>query len=444
MPAPRSARLPVAAFLALSATLSNGGVRAEETPSPEVASPRSAPSVAPGNREPAVRVDRADLSLRASSWSHSRRLDGDTGVSTASAWLAGKAALGESGKAVLDAWARSDSRVDGRAGASDVREAYLAGSRGAWDFSAGRQLIAWGRADALNPTDVLPARNFTLLTPLDEDQKTGVGSARVTWNGDALRLSAIWLPEFRASTLPLPAVAGVSFASRDPSASTRQWALRAERSGQRADWAVSYFDGYERQPDLRPEAFSAAGARVGLNHTRIQMLGADAATTVGRYGLRGEVALTRTEDRRGIDPFTRNPFPYAVVGGDRTILADLNVNLQLVYRRVVAWEDPAVAPGPLRELALRQALLSNQRDAEQVGATVRLARKWWNDTLEAEMVGVAWFTHGDFLVRPRVRYAATDRLRFTIGGDLYRGPADSLFGSLRDLSTAFAEVQFNF
>jgi hypothetical protein len=433
----------LSASLALAVTLVAGSLRAEETPSGNTAIPRTAPEAQSRDPEPAVRVDRADLSLRASAWSRSRLLDSDTGVNSASAWFLGKATLGAGGKAVIDAWARSDSRFDSRAGASDVREAYLAGSFGDWDVSAGRQLIAWGRADSVNPTDALTARNFTLLTPLDEDQKTGVGSIRTTWNRDALRLSALWLPEFRSSILPLPAVQGVSFVSRHPSAAARQWALRAERSGESVDWAVSYFDGYERQPDLRPEAFLANGARVGLAHTRIQMLGADAATTVGRYGLRAEVAITRTEDRHGNDPFTRNSFLYAVVGGDRTLLTNLNVNMQLLYRQVMSWEDPLTAPAPLRELALRQALISNQRDAQQAGATVRVAQKWWNDTLEAEVIGVAWFARGDFLVRPRVRYAANDRLRFSLGGDLYRGPADSFFGSLRNLSTIFVEMQYN-
>jgi len=441
--AARRARRAAAVVVAM-ATLTAGAARSQDAmPAPEASAP---PAADASRRDPApggLRIDRADLSLRASVWSRSRRLDGDSGVDSASAWFLGKAAFGDSGKAVVDAWARSDSRADGRTNGSDVREAYVAGSLGPWDFSAGRQLIAWGRADSVNPTDVLPARDFTLLTPLDEDQKTGVGSARVTWNLDALRLSALWLPEFRASTLPLPAVPGVAFVARDPSAAERQWALRAERSGERLDWSVSFFDGYERQPDLRPELQSATATRVGLAHTRIQMLGADAATTVGRYGLRAEVALTRTEDRQGSDPFTRNPFLYAVVGGDRTFLTDLNVNLQLLYRRVLSWQDPAAVAAPLRVLALRQALLSNQRDAEQFGATVRVARKWWNETLEAEVSGVAWFAHGDFVLRPRLRYAVNDKLRLTLGGDLYRGPADSFFGSLRDLSAAFAEVQFN-
>lgn len=391
----------------------------------------------------AVYLDQAALSLRGSVWSRSRRQDGDSGVNAASAWFYGKAALGERGKAVLDAWARSDSALSGRDGKLEAREAYVAGSLGPWDVSVGRQLIVWGRADSVNPTDVLPARDFTLLTPLDDDQKTGMGSARVTLNLDALRISAFWLPEFRATTLPLPSVPGVSFVARDPSEAAGQWALRAERSGERVDWAVSFFDGYERQPDLRPEALGPSGAVVGLEHTRLQMLGLDAAGTLGRYGLRAELAISRTGDHDGNDPFIRNSFIYLVAGGDRTFLDNLNVNVQVLYRRVAAWENPLVAGAGLSELALRQALLSNQRDAEQAGTTVRVARKWWNDTLEAEISGVTWFNRGDLLLRSRLRYAVTDRITFTLGGDLYRGPSDSFFGNLRDLSAGFLEIQFN-
>ena len=131
-----------------------------------------------------------------------------------------------------------------------MREAYLAGSAGSWDLAAGRQLIVWGKADAVNPTDVLSVRDFTLLTPLDEDQKSGVGALKATYNLDDLRLSAIALPEFRASKLPLPRTPGVSFTERDPANPWRQFALRAERSAGNLDWSVSAFDGYERSPDL--------------------------------------------------------------------------------------------------------------------------------------------------------------------------------------------------
>ena len=97
---------------------------------------------------------------------------------------------------------------------------------------------------------------------------------------------------------------------------------------------------------------------------------------------------------------------------------------------------------PLRRLALNQALITNQRDAEQFGATFRIFNKWSNDTIEAELGGIVWFARGDWLLRPRVRYAVNDRLKLTVGADVYRGPADSFLGNLRELSTVFVEVGY--
>ena len=114
-------RLGPAAALAVCLSLVAGAPAAEES----VSSPAAPVTEAASDVAPAVRIDRAALSLRASTWSRSRRLDGDTGVNAVSAWFVGKAALGESGKAVVDAWARSDSHLDGRLGASDARGARL-------------------------------------------------------------------------------------------------------------------------------------------------------------------------------------------------------------------------------------------------------------------------------------------------------------------------------
>lgn len=399
--------------------------------------PVERPSAPPGF----VHDTQAGLSLRGSYWSRSRLLDGDRGVGSASAWATARAALGSTGKAVFDGWARSDRSFDGRTGGSDMREAYLAASLGDWDLSAGRQLVVWGKADAVNPTDVVSVRDFTLLTPTDEDQKTGVGTLRATYNRDDLRLSALWLPEFRANTFPLTPSPGVRFEERKPANPHEQWALRAERTSGRIDWSASYFDGYDKTPDLRADAAGASGILIGLYHPRVRVLGADAATTLGRWGVRAEAAYTWTTDPGGTDPFTKNPFFYGVAGADRTFLDNLNVNVQALYRRIAHFEDPYAVTGPLQVLAVRQALLANQRDPEQLGATIRVSRKWHNDTVEAEVSAITWFVHGDSLVRPRLKYAWTDRLRTTLGADIYRGPRDSFFGSLRDLSTGFVEVQ---
>jgi len=63
---------PLSAALALAVTLAASSLRAEETPSGNAVIPRTAPEAQSRDPEPAVRVDRADLSLRASAWSGSR------------------------------------------------------------------------------------------------------------------------------------------------------------------------------------------------------------------------------------------------------------------------------------------------------------------------------------------------------------------------------------
>jgi hypothetical protein len=47
-------------------------------------------------------------------------------------------------------------------------------------------------------------------------------------------------------------------------------------------------------------------------------------------------------------------------------------------------------------------------------------------------------------VRAKVIYALNDRLKGTVGADVFRGPRVSFFGRIRDASTVFAEMKFSF
>ena len=49
------------------------------------------------------------------------------------------------------------------------------------DVRAGRQIIAWGRADGLNPTDNLTGEDLTLLAPDDDDRRLGTTALRASY-----------------------------------------------------------------------------------------------------------------------------------------------------------------------------------------------------------------------------------------------------------------------
>ncbi len=383
-------------------------------------------------------------SARGGYWSSSRALDDEKNLGAGALWLKWTHKLPQGVGLYAEGWARSDTIIKGTDKKYLVREAYLDYALGDWDFRLGRQIIAWGRADRINPTDNLTPHNFKLLVPEDDDNRFGALAARVRYSFGDYSVTGIWLPDFRANVLPFPKLADVSYVEDTPG-SQRSFATKFERSGKDLDWSLSYYDGFDLNPDISIASTGPGGVKLLLSHHRYQVLGADMATALGRYGLRAELAYARTQDRAGDDPFVKNPFFWGVIGGERTFLSYLNVNVQYFVRYVTKYEDPNAVSNPLLQpVALTQAIISNQRDRTQHGVTFRISNKWLNETIEVELAGMwDWTRHGYFL-RPKAIYAINDKWKATAGADYYAGPDDSFFGRLKANKGVFAELSYGF
>lgn len=385
-------------------------------------------------------------SLRGGYWSSSRDLEGREHLATAALWLKAQPRFGPNAALVLEGWVMNDElfredRTDGI-----LRQGYLALSGGAFDLRMGRQIIAWGRADRINPTDNLTPRDFTLLVPEDDDQRRGTAAVRASVHRGGLSLTAVWLPEFIPDTVPIrPLEPGVRLRERLPAQPAGQWALKVEQTGRTVEWSVSYFDGFDLRPDIGIDRLEASGPELLLRHHRIRVVGADAATTVGRFGLRGEVAYTRTEDVDGDDPRVKNPFVFLVLGAKRQVLDSLTINVQYLLRYVFDHRSPFGISDPVtRRVALEAVTISSDMDRVHHGASLRVSQKWLRETLEGEVAVVVGLTRLDYAVRPRLTHAFTDRLRGTVGADLFGGPHHSFFGYLRRASAAYAELSLSF
>lgn len=380
-------------------------------------------------------------SLRGAWYSEAAQFDQRGDVASAALWLRSAPRLGEHTAVVLEGWVRNDD-VDGAGPTrARLREGYLDLDGEQWDLRLGQQLVIWGRADRINPTDNVTPRDYTMLTPEDVDQRRGVVAARLRYRGEQASVSAYWLAQFRPSTLPMPAVPGVRWRQQLPHA--RQGALRLDGAGGRLDWSLSYLNGLDVNPDLALLAAGPDGAEVALTHRRVRVLGADAATVAGRFGLRAEAAYTWTSSRS--DPLVKKPFLYLVAGAERSFGEHFNVNLQYYLRRVDAWQDARqVADPALRALAIQGAIGANQRDRFQHGLTYRIADKWWNETLEGELAGVVSLTRREWAFKPRLTYALSDHWRVTAGMNWYRGQDGTFFHYLAPTSSAFAELKYGF
>jgi len=332
-------------------------------------------------------------------------------------------------------------------GEGEVRELYLARSFGDLDLRIGRQVIVWGRADKINPTDSFSTRDLTRLMTDDEDQRLGLFATQARYAVGDVTVTFVWQPEWRDPVYPVNRTEGIAFATRDPDRSRYQGGVRIDRSGGDVDWSVSYFDGLSRTPHLGIANVEPELLTLELDYRRVHVAGFDLATTAGDFGLRAEAAYTRTADSDGEDPLAPNSFYAAVVGGERSFGASLNVNVQGLYRHVEHWESPDDLPADptapyLPSLAKQAALVAQQHDRSQTGASIRPSLKLLNDTLELETAYVRWFHDASALVRPKVNYSLSDQFRLIGGAEHYMGPDYSFFGRLKDLSSVFAEVRW--
>jgi hypothetical protein len=314
------------------------------------------------------------------------------------------------------------------------------------DLYLGKQIVAWGRADGINPTDNLTPRDYTVMLPFEDDQRFGTPAVRLdTFLSQAYTLTAFATPLFEPSKVPLP-TAEYRVLEREPAHTLSNTAggLRLNKVGAGLDWSLSWFRGFSLLPGMRALE-TALGPVLELQYDRITVYGWDFARNYGRFGFRGEAAYVDTTDDAGMDASVKNPYLHWIAGVDRTFFANLNINLQFFQRRIRNHRDIQIISSPLeRNIALQNALIGGQRDRISSGVTFRVSNKWLNDTLEAEVFAVANIRRDDGLLRPLVTYAFSDTWKGTLGAEIYRGAADTEFGSLKSNRGAFAELRYGF
>ncbi|MBA2252144.1 MAG: hypothetical protein H0W13_05490 [Nitrospirales bacterium] len=324
-------------------------------------------------------------------------------------------------------------------------EAYTNLYLGSVDVRVGKQNIPWGRADALNPTDNLTPKDFTLLSARDEEERRiGTVGVRTNYYRGDYTLSLIWLPIFNPSTIPLTPSPGFQITEDKRSQgkwSDQAFAAKLDHTGGAMDWSVSYYYGLDTLPIGRP----LSQVQAQLIHNRIHVIGADFAKNFGRYGVRGEMAYTQTQNPNGTDPFIKNPFFMSVLGIDRDITEDLNINVQAYQRIIVNFNDPFAIQDPIqRNVAVLSDTFNQQLDQYQGGFTSRIKATWLNKTLEGEILGMLNLPRRDFFVRPSFAYAFTDVWKGYVGWDIFNGQRDSFFGRLQPNTAFFAEIRAAF
>jgi len=337
----------------------------------------------------------------------------------------------------------------------DIREAYVNLYPGNIDLRIGEQIVVWGRADGFNPTNTVTPMNMLVFSPDNDDRRESNFLLRSFWSLSDFRLEAIWVPVYRPSTLAfehaeLPR--GVSIGkSDDPDArlSNGAVALKLNYEKPAFDGSLSYFNGHALMPGIQADLSEAAGCRISQVAYRIQILGADFSTSLGRYGLRGEFALSLP---KGGDPAwgaVPNSQLEGVVGLDREF-GDFSLILQYIGKHVFDFDGlPGTASEPEQgipgEIRLWNRLLASQTKEWAHSLSFRPSCSLLHQTLSCEILGLVNFTTGEAFLKPQASLCPVDDLTVTAGFQWYSGPDDTLFGRIdKSVSAFFLEIKTSF
>jgi hypothetical protein len=346
-----------------------------------------------------------------------------------------------------------------------LREAYVDMYWGKLDVRMGQQIVVWGRADAFNPTNNVTPQNFLIRSSDEDDRKMGNFVIRSSYYLNPVRFELLWVPQYAPSVLPIPLQLfqlplGVRFDEAiNPDGQLKNSAVAAKLNLEMpaVGGSLSYFRGYMPMPGvtMKPLEISDQNAitiPIALKAYRMHVLGADFSTTIGSFGLRGEAAYRKSIDGYTVDKETvidstihiPNPDLQYVLGVDRSI-GDFSIILQYIGRYVFEFKAIDTENDLLGELELKNRMVSSQLYQMSHAAFMRPTMMFFHETLDIEFLAYYNVTTEEAILRPVIAYDLTDALTAKIGGEWYKGPENTLFGTIeRALSSAFIELKASF
>jgi hypothetical protein len=172
----------------------------------------------------------------------------------------------------------------------------------------GKQLIRWGKADILNPTDRFAPKDFLNVF---HTEYLGVMASRIQYGTQANTVEAIYVPYFTPARMPLlnqrwatlpEGIPILDLGSQLPGGP--QFGGRWNHIGASNEFSLSYFDGYNYLPliDGRAAFLPLPTALIQRVYSRIRTYGADAAIPLKPFTVKFESAYF-TSPRTNTDEY---------------------------------------------------------------------------------------------------------------------------------------------
>ena len=330
------------------------------------------------------------------------------------------------------------------------------------DIRIGRQRIAWGTGDKVNPTDNLNADDLEDI--YDFGRHLGSDGVKLTGYAGPWTLTGVFLPAFRKAQRPvssiqemlMPMPVGLPVVDDVPGATIKDGAsagLRLSSNILNTDMSLSYYYGRDDLPVGQASihmGFTGLDTTLYLRYPRIQVIGADFAGQLATIGIRGEFGLFLPEavrHRIDVDPafaaiaFSSVPLPdpgaalkddpYVkwALGLDYTLPIDVYLNVQWVHGL------PFERGEELEDYLLANAdwtVLNGKLKVSPLG--IGLEMKDFDDLSE----------HYAVFGQPQITGYPVDNTELGVGARIIEGKTGTHFGALKELDEVFVKARYSF
>ena len=358
-----------------------------------------------------------------------------------------------------------------------LREAYADLYLGDFDLRAGQQILAWGRADGINPTNNLTPQDYFVRSPEPDDIRMGNFLVRGRYTiKSRIRLEGIWVPVYRHSIyrfdlFDMPDF--VHFADAyNPDAAFKNgsFAGKVEFLFDRFDGSISWFSGFDPMPGIEygplPETpGESPSIDLYARPFRQQTGGLDFSFGLGSFGVRGEAAYREPEPGYKGEIFVPNRDLRYVLGIDRSFGI---FNMMVMYsgqyvfdfeemqmlesfpeielemlRQPAVWE--MLGPVMDQQLAGFNRVIFDQTKEIMHSLAARPSISLFHNVLDLELFGLYNFSTEEWTLLPRLSWSVSDNLKLGIGGQYFEGPPNTRYDLIAPVfNGGFMELRYTF
>jgi len=337
-----------------------------------------------------------------------------------------------------------------------MREIYLDLYFKNFDLRLGKQQVVWGKADGVFITDVVSPLNLTeFLLPDFDEIRTGVIAAKLDYYIGNSTIEAIWIPQFTPTERPannsiwyiqpdFPAPPTFDWSKNEikPSLENSEVFLKYSLMSSSIDFDLMGGYTWDDNPAMHVERkFGMDTSTVppkpiltGLNitpeHHRLSLFGGSFSSEIKGFILRGEAAYYvgkyfQTEDMKATDALVQKDYLNYVVGLDYSI-GGVKLSAQFIQKYIFDYDENMVD------------------DEINNMATALIHYDMLRETLHLELFSYIGITNGDALIRPKISYDFDDSFSILLGGNIFVGDRDGMFGQYQDNSMVYTKIKYSF